>query len=62
MITGTLGHAIVLIPRSKIEGWVYRKDEGGFVDDRTGEKIERDAKLRCRCFDFFIDMSRCRDI
>ena len=39
LITGSIGHATVQIPKSKIEGWLYHKSENAFVDESNGDKI-----------------------
>jgi DNA-directed RNA polymerase subunit E'/Rpb7 len=62
-IKGKIGHAEVMIPRSKMpqNGCEYRSNENVYIfrDEGTNEelKIDKDSKLRCRCFEIKTELS-----
>jgi hypothetical protein len=58
-ITGELGHAEVLIPRSKLdESCEYKKDENVFiVKGDSNLRIDKGSRIRCKCFEIQIEMS-----
>lgn len=62
-IKGKIGHAEVMIPRSKMpqSGCEYRSNENVYIfrDDDTNEelKIDKDSKVRCRCFEIKTELS-----
>ena len=58
MIKGKLGHAWVFIVKSKMgQGWTYKKDERIFINQNVS-KISKGTKLRCKCFQVNIEMSK----
>jgi DNA-directed RNA polymerase subunit E'/Rpb7 len=60
IIKGSLGPATVVIPESRILStcWTYKMEENAFVDNKTKYRIEKDTKVRCKCIDVHIDMSK----
>jgi hypothetical protein len=51
IIKGSLGPATVVIPESRILSTC--------IDNKTKYRIEKDTKVRCKCIDVHIDMSKC---